>query len=279
MTLKEFLQKNRPTVLFFVSIIFSIIFITTPTTNYLKTFRSFLIYFLYFNYIPVYEAYNYPLTIINKFVYISYMYEENMKLRDKFKKDFIKNIQINEIIKKTLREKETENIKQLLKYKFIDTKVISRDYQQWYDYCIINIPKDCKEKIKEDTPVVLNVGIDKFYFVGRVWSVENNIAKILLITNQLSAIPVKVKNKPIEGVILGNSNIYLTFDYILPEDNIQIGDIVVTSGLNNIPEDIEIGEIIEIELSKISGFKKAIVKPKFNINNLKNLLLILTIDN
>ncbi|MFN3551276.1 MAG: rod shape-determining protein MreC [Endomicrobiia bacterium] len=276
MTFRDFVKKNKPTLIYFLSIVFTLTLSNTQTTYYLKTISSFIKYFLYFNYKPIYEIVDYPIATANKFIYLSYMYEENLKLKQKIKKDFLKNLKIQEFLTQKFQQEEINNIKKNLKYKFLDCKVILRDYQSWYDFVIVSINDNYKE-VKEDMPVILNEDIDKFYFIGRIWSIENNKAKILLITNPLSAVPVKIKNKNIEGIIIGSSYANLILDYILPDDDIKIGDIVVTSELNNIPENIEIGKVIKIETSTTKIFKRAIVKPSFNINVLKNLLIILNI--
>ena len=275
MTLSDFVKKNKPTLIYFLSIIFTLTFSNTQTTYYLKTITYFIKYFLYLNYKPIYEIVDYPINVANKFIYLSYMYEENLKLRQKIKKDFLKNITLQELLAQKFRQEELINIKKNLKYKFLDCKVIFRDYQNWYDFVVVSLHNNYKE-VKEDMPVLLNEDIDKFYFIGRIWSIENNKAKILLITNPLSAIPAKVKNKNIEGIIIGSSYSNLILDYIMPDDDIKIGDIIVTSGLNNIPENVEIGKVIKIETSQTKIFKQAIVKPNFNINSLKNLIIILT---
>ena len=275
MTLKDFIQKNRPTVIFSFSMIFSLICLSTNITEQLKTIRSFFVYFLYFTYKPIYEVIDYPIRITNKFIVIPYLYEENLKLKDLLKKKYLKNLQIEELNQKYLREIYLDEILKNSKYKFIDSKVIFRDYQNWYDYCTINIPQNY-ETVKEDMPVITNPEPDKFYLVGRIWTIEKNIAKVLLITNPLSAVAVKIKNKNVEGVVLGSGSVDLIMDYVLEEDDIRIGDIIVTSGLNNIPENIEVGEVTKIERSTTPGFKKATIKLKFNINSLKNLLIILS---
>jgi cell shape-determining protein MreC len=63
-------------------------------------------------------------------------------------------------------------------------------------------------------------------------------------------------------------------DYILLEDDVRLGDVVITSGIGNMPEGIEIGKVIDISISS-TGFKKATIKLNYNINTLKNLIILL----
>ncbi|MCS7231108.1 MAG: rod shape-determining protein MreC [Elusimicrobiota bacterium] len=274
MSFKIFLYKNRPTVLFLSLLILSIISILTSkfTTPYFSNLRSFFIYFFNFTYKPIYQIVDYPLEIINKFIYIPYLYDENIKLKEKLKQKFVENLFYKQIIDEMYKKSQQEMASSLLNFYITNAKVIIREYNSWYNECIISIENS--QNIKKDSPVII-LGEDKrFYFVGRIWDISNSLAKVLLITNPLSKIPVKVRNKPIYGVIVGNSSPEVTMEYILLEDDIRIGDVIETFELNGLIGGIEIGRVVSIETMFTLGFKKAKVKLNFNINMLKELVVV-----
>lgn len=276
MTLKEFVVKHRPTVFYFFSLLFTTICLSIrPITVYLLTIRSFFIYFFSFSYLPVYKVINYPLDVMNKFVQLPFLYEENVSL-----KKAVKELYITQLENKYLNEKinnflSVEELKHVTQYKLLACELVTREYKEWFNECIVYI-YEATESIPEDAPVVVYIPPNNFYLVGRVWSVQGKLAKILLITNSLSMIPVKVKNKPIYGVLIGNSSPNLSVDYILLEDDIRIGDVIVTAGINNIPEGIEIGYVNNISGLSSTGFKKVSVKLSYNINSIKSLLILVT---
>lgn len=274
MSFKEFWYKNRPTVLFFLFFVLNIIFFITSefTTSYLNNIRSFLIYFFNFTYKPIYEIIDYPLKVVNRFVFLSYLHTENILLKEKLKKSFIKNLYYNQIIK-DLEYREKLQLKKRPDLKMLDAKVVIRDPKEWYNECVVLLLSDDKS-VKNDLPVVVFGEDKRFYFVGRVWDITNNMARILLITNPLSNIPVKVKDKPIYGIVVGNSTAELNMEYILLDDDIKIGDIVETVELNGLVGGIEIGRVTFVETYPSLGFKKAKIKTNFNINNLKNLIIL-----
>ncbi|MCX7956425.1 MAG: rod shape-determining protein MreC [Endomicrobia bacterium] len=170
------------------------------------------------------------------------------------------------------KKREQELASSFLNFNITTAKVIIREYNSWYNECIVSIAKS--QNIKKDSPVIIFGEDKRFYFVGRIWDINNNLAKVLLITNPLSKIPVKVRNKPIYGVVVGNSSPEVTMEYILLEDDIKIGDIVETFELNDLIGGIEIGRVVSIETMPTLGFKKAKVKLNFNINMLKELIVI-----
>ncbi len=274
MSFKKFIDKNRPTVVYTFSLIFSMIIISMQfLTYYISTFRSCLIYFFSFTYKPIYNIISYPIEIANKFIRIPYLYEENIHLRKALEKFYTYKLYNENILKNFEYLKNFDNVVLPNKYKLSLGIVINRNYNSWFNECTIKIlNKDAT--IKEDMPVIIYIEPDKFFLVGRIWEINGNIAKVLLITNSISMIPVKVKNKEIYGIIIGSgiSNI-LSMDYILLEDDIRIGDVIISSGINNIPYGIEIGRVVDIQISE-TGFKKAIVKLDYNINALKNMLIV-----
>lgn len=276
MSFKEFWYKNRPTVLFFLFFVLNIIFLVSSelTTSYLNNIRSFLIYFFNFTYQPIYEIIDYPLEVINKFVYIPYLHTENVLLKEKLKKSLVKNLYYKQIIEDLEYKNKIQERKQLLDLKVINAKVVRREPKEWYNECIIKILSSDLKNIRLDLPVVLFGEDKRFYFVGRIWEINNDMARVLLITNPLSNIPVKIKNKPIYGIVVGNSNTELNMDYILLDDNIQIGDVVETVELNGLVGGIEIGSVTAVETISSLGFKKAKIKINFNINKLKNLVIL-----
>ncbi len=274
MSFKEFLDKNHPTIFYIFSLTFSIIFLSIQlVTYYVSTFRSFFLYFFSYTYRPIYNIINYPLEVTNRFVQIPYLYEENLHLKKVLWNFYSYKISYDKIFENFRQLEIYNDVKSFKKYDFCLSTVINRNYETWFNELTIEILNK-ETKIKEDMPVVVYVKPDKFFFVGRIWSVNNNVAKVLLITNSLSMIPAKIKDKEIYGVAIGNSSSDVLFmDYILLEDDVRIGDVVVTNGINNIPLGIEIGRVIDIQLSE-TGFKKAVVKLDYNINALKNLLII-----
>lgn len=274
MSFKEFIDKNRPTILYCLSIIFSIVVLSSQFLNYnISTFRSFFIYIFSFTYKPIYDIINYPIIVADKFIRISYLYEENMHLKKALRHFYVYKLYSDNISEKYKYLENFKDIKLSATYRLYLSEVISREHNNWFNECIIKI-LDKTAIIKEDMPVIVYITPDKFFLVGRIWQITGNIAKILLITNSLSMIPAKVKDKEVYGIVIGNGiNEKLSMEYILLEDNIRIGDLIITSGINNIPYGIEIGKVVDVQISE-TGFKKAIVKLDYNINALKELLII-----
>jgi rod shape-determining protein MreC len=272
MTIKEFFPKNKPTILFFLFVLLSLIFLSIQAiTEQVHSIRIFFVYFFSVSYIPVYKIVNYPFNTFNKFLQLSYMYEENMKLKELVKKFYMDKMYYSSLVEEQHHQQLVNELSKNIGYKLYPAEVIFRDCKNWYNECVVLVKSS--STLSRDMPVIVYVEPDKFYFVGRIWTIDKNIAKILLITNPLSMLPVKIKDKPIYGVLIGESSVKLSMDYLLLEDDVRIGDVVVTSSIGNLPGGIEIGRVIDVDVS-LTGFKKAVVKLNYNINVLKNLIIV-----
>lgn len=273
MILKDFLKNNKPTIFYFFISIVCITFLTSEVTTSIKTIRSFFIYFLSPAYVSITKVIDYPINTTNKFVELVYLKEENIKLKHQLQKLYLYKLQQEQLKKDYLQYQSFLELKNFYKLKQpVYVNIINRDYLHWYNYIIISGGKNYS--LEEDLPVIVHTQQNQFYLVGRIWYVEEKVSKVLLLTDQLSAIPIKIKGKNIQGVLVGNGTPNPTIEYILLEDEIQIGDIVVTSNLiSTIPENIEIGTVTSIKTTS-AGFKSAQVKLFYNINNLENLIVL-----
>ncbi|AZL15098.1 rod shape-determining protein MreC [Rickettsiales endosymbiont of Stachyamoeba lipophora] len=121
-----------------------------------------------------------------------------------------------------------------------------------------------EDGIKKNQIVLHNNGL-----VGRIIEVGSNFAKVLLVTDFNSRIPVITEKSRERGVAVGERFETLNLEYI-PEDNsIEEGELVFTSAeIDNFPSGILIGAISKKNGSDIQ------IKPAINSRNL-NFVIVL----
>ena len=185
---------------------------------------------------------------------------------DEIKKesDDLKNRLINYVIDASYIEKlEKENLvlKQELNYfetiekKLVLAEVVSGFYLEGDSLLVIN--RGSKNGIDVGMPVVFGSGI----IIGKVIKVNNWSSDILLLSNKNSLITATIQGHDrVNGIIKGDIDYSLQMDYIPPDIDIEIGDIVVTAGLEEkIPKGLVIGQVKEILFEDGDFFKTAIV--------------------
>lgn len=104
--------------------------------------------------------------------------------------------------------------------------------------------------------VLLNVGardgivdgwaaMDGLGLVGRISGVGQNIARVVMVTDTSSRIPVTIKPSGQRAVAVGDNTLAPPIDFLSDPDQVKPGDRVVTSGDGGVfPADLLIGHIV-----------------------------------
>ena len=118
-----------------------------------------------------------------------------------------------------------------------------------------------------------NPVIFKNYLVGIISRTYNNYSKVRLISNINTNIPVIVNKN--NAILAGSLSSGLVLKDITQLDDVHVGDIVLTSGLNGtLPKNLIIGYISGINGPSSSLFKTVSVDSAININNINSVFVL-----
>jgi len=147
-------------------------------------------------------------------------------------------------------------------------EVIGRDPTAWFKTVIIN--KGAKDQVAVGMPVAVPEGI-----VGQVVDVSGRYAKVLLLVDQNSAVDAMVQRTRARGVLKGEYADQCRLEYVLRKEDVRVGDVVVTSGLDNVfPKGLRIGEIKEVAGESNEMFYTLTVAPYVDFEKLEELLVM-----
>jgi rod shape-determining protein MreC len=153
-------------------------------------------------------------------------------------------------------------------YSYKAAAIIGRDPSPFLHYVIINAGSN--EGVLPGMPVVTDKGL-----VGRVDAVIAEAARLQLVTDAASAINVRTQASNTEGMLIGSTTGDLTLDMIPQDANIQVGDMVLTSGLGgNYPANILVGQVISIRKLQSELFQQAAIQANVDYNQLQFVLVI-----
>ncbi len=119
--------------------------------------------------------------------------------------------------------------------------------------------------------------VDAYGLMGQVIEVEPLVSWVLLITDPLHATPVQVNRNGLRAIAAGtpDSLHQLTLENIATSADIQVGDVLVTSGLDqHLPTGYPVGVVSSIENDPGRSFATVHVKPTAEIDRSRNLLLL-----
>lgn len=196
--------------------------------------------------------------------------QENVKLRkaiDRFKK------QTN-----ALREAGQANrrLQRLLNFattrpeKIVAAKVVSWDPGPWFKTMVIDGGRVAG--LRPGMPVVSAKGV-----VGRIVEVTSHFARVLLVIDYNSSVDALVQGNRVRGVLAGRSEERCDLKYVLKNDRVSPGDIVVTSGLGGIfPAGLQLGIVSRVRKIGHDIFLKVEVIPEVDFKHLEEVLVLCT---
>ncbi|GIK57809.1 MAG: rod shape-determining protein MreC [Chloroflexi bacterium] len=135
----------------------------------------------------------------------------------------------------------------------------------------IIIDKGTADGIRVGMPVESSRGL-----VGIIYRAAPNFSQVTLITDNASAIPARLGNSRATGILSGGGlGGPLTMDWVDLKYNLEIGEVVLTSGLGgSFPQDIVVGRVIEVNRSEANLFQQAVVQPATDFENLEIVFVI-----
>jgi rod shape-determining protein MreC len=147
--------------------------------------------------------------------------------------------------------------------------VVGSEPNPYLRYVTINV--GAQQGVKPEMPVVSGgPGL-----VGRVAEIGPRTAKVQLLTDPDSAVAAVLQTSRITGLVVGQPDGTLRMEYIPQETKIDVGDIVLTSGLGGIlPKGLVIGQVTEVVQRDYALFQAAVVRPAIDLSRLELVLVI-----
>jgi rod shape-determining protein MreC len=153
-------------------------------------------------------------------------------------------------------------------YSYKAAAVIGRDPSPFLRYVIINVGSN--EGVLPGMPVVTDKGL-----VGRVDAVIAEAARVQLVTDAASAINVRMQASNTEAMLVGSITGDLSLDMIPQDANVQVGDVVLTSGLGgDYPANLLVGQVVSVRKLQSELFQQASIQPNVDYNLLQFVLVI-----
>ena len=113
--------------------------------------------------------------------------------------------------------------------------------------------------------------------VGRVVETSPRFAQILLAIDYNSAIDVFVQRSRVRGILAGRSERNCSLKYVLKNDDVVKGDVIVTSGMGGMfPRGLRLGAVTQVNSMSQDIFLEIEVAPQVNFHQLEEVLIILT---
>jgi rod shape-determining protein MreC len=175
----------------------------------------------------------------------------------------------DEAYRENARLKDLLAFKQKAPYRVVAARVVGRSADNWSSVVIID--KGRYQGLRRGMTAITHLGL-----AGKVVEVTEHTSKIMLINDPGIGVSAIVKRSRQEGLVSGTLGSSLIMRYLPKNSDIQVSDLVLTSGLTeSYPKGLLIGRVIEIgnEFSGLSLY--AVIKPAVDLTAIEELLIII----
>jgi rod shape-determining protein MreC len=134
----------------------------------------------------------------------------------------------------------------------------------------IEIDRGERDGVRQNMAVITPDGA-----VGKVIEVFRNTSQVLLLTDKEGGAGAMLLGSRTQGAIGGTGEPMMQMKYVASEDQVSVGEKVVTSGMDKIfPRDIPVGTVIEVKGG--NPFKQIRVEPAAKLDRLEAVIVLLT---
>lgn len=180
---------------------------------------------------------------------------------------------MSELQKENDRLHALMEFKQSTKMQLIPAQVMGRDLLADHQTLLIN--KGTRHGLKNGQAVITTQGV-----VGYVFRPSVNESQILLITDRYSVVDGIVQRTRARGIIEGKNQSSCSLSYVERTEDVSRGDLIVTSGIDNIfPKGFPVATVESVEHKNFSVSLKIELKPVVDPNKVEEVFVIGNAEN
>ncbi len=151
---------------------------------------------------------------------------------------------------------------------YVAASVLSVDPRAPFD--AVWIDRGRADGVRRHVAVVVPEGV-----VGKVLEVAAHACKVQLLTNVESGVGAMVQRSRSVGVVFGDGEDRLLLKYLRHLDDVRVGDVVITSGLDGIfSRGLGIGRVLSVETTPDQA-RRVTVAPFVDVKNIEHVLVSL----
>lgn len=192
---------------------------------------------------------------------------ENQQLKNQIQSLTLEKNRLEAEVEASRRLQALLNLKEAVPMATVAAQVIGSSPSEAFKTITLN--KGANAGLTNNLPVITPEGV-----VGRIVHVEARSAWVQLITDSDSGVGVIFEKSRVHGVAKGTGGTKLDVDYVVNEENVSRGDVIRTSGEDQIyPKDLLVGTVGAVQ-SGTGIFKNITVVPAARLSRLEEVLVL-----
>ncbi len=194
---------------------------------------------------------------------------ENVELKKELGKATEIRTRNEELLLENTRLKKFVNFTGNLPDTYVAAQIIARDPSPWFKTVMID--KGAGDGLAKGCPVLVSEGI-----VGQIIKVAENYSRVLLITDRNSAVDALIQDTRVRGIVKGSNQDKCSFVYALRKDQVIEGQMIVSSGLDQVfPKGLKIGRISEVTKVHSQLFQDITIETSVDFDKIEEVLVLI----
>jgi rod shape-determining protein MreC len=206
--------------------------------------------------------------VFQHYVFLVHLQKENGLLRKRIAELQEENHQAKEMVLAHERLRKLLEFRERMPTSTIAAQVIGQDPTSWFKSVTIN--KGERDGVNRGMAVISPEGV-----IGQILKTSPDYATVLLMTDYNSAIDAIVQRTRAKAIVEGKEENRCQLKYLLRTEEVEVGDIVITSGLGGIfPKGLTIGEVRSVDKKGHGVFQYADLVPSVDLTKLEEVLVL-----
>jgi len=202
------------------------------------------------------------------YVALTGVQDENRRLHERLAVLEADNARLLELRGEHERLRAILNMSEGRNLRGVGARVIGRSATSWTQ--TIDLDQGSGVGIAAGQAVIAGAGL-----VGQVIAAGPHTAQVLLITDHSSGVDALIQNTRARGIVEGVGEFLCRWRFVLVEDQVKIGDQVVTSGLDGVyPKGLVVGVVTDLERSEAGLFRNIALTPAVDLARLENVFVV-----
>jgi len=194
--------------------------------------------------------------------------EENKRLKAEMDRLVLEQQRYRDIFFENMRLREILGLREKDKRYIATARIISRGLDRWSNTVVIQ--KGKRDGVTKDMAVITPSGL-----VGKVSSAADNYAYVLLMTDINFSASVRIQETRKEALLSGTGARRCVLKYVPEEDVIKEGEVVVTSGFDELfPQEVPVGYVSRVSKKGASIFQEIEITPFQDLTRLDEVVIV-----
>ena len=195
--------------------------------------------------------------------------EENSELRARVAALDEENLQFREALVASGRLQRIAEMRDAFEIPMLSSELVGVDASPWFRSALVD--RGQVDGVRAGMPVISEQGL-----VGLVRATSTTAARTMLVVDRQSAIDGTVQRSRTRGLVRGRGTDQLEFEFVARGHDVEVGDLVMTSGLGGVyPKGLRMGEVVEILDPGSQLMQTALIEPAVDFGRLEQVFVML----